>query len=62
VQIEGIELDAALGEVIEMARRLDLTAYDAAYLSLAARRGLALATIDERLMRACAAAGVEPVA
>lgn len=61
IRIEGLELDAALGEVIEIARRLELTAYDAAYLALAARRGLALATVDDRLRQACEDAGVELV-
>jgi predicted nucleic acid-binding protein len=59
VQIEGVPLDVALGEVTELARRLDLTAYDAAYLALAARRGLPLATVDDRLRRACGQAGVD---
>ena len=35
-----------------------LSAYDASYLELAMRRGLPLATQDERLMRAASAAGV----
>ena len=59
VQVEGVTLDAALGQVTDIARQLDLTAYDAAYLALAARRGLALATVDERLRQACVRAGVE---
>ncbi len=59
VQAEGVPLDAALGEVSELARALELSAYDAAYLALAARRGLALATVDERLRQASALAGVE---
>jgi len=61
VQVESVLLDAALGEVTELARELDLTAYDAAYLALAARRGIALATVDDRLRRACEEAGVELV-
>ena len=61
IQIETIDLRLALGEVTELARGLDLTAYDAAYLALAARRGLALATVDERLRQAAAASGVEVV-
>ncbi len=61
IQVEAIDLDAALGEVSDLARNLDLTAYDAAYLALAARRGLVLATIDERLQRACSSAGVKLV-
>jgi predicted nucleic acid-binding protein len=58
VTVEGVDLASALGEVTDIARTLDLTAYDAAYVSIAARRGLALATIDDRLSRACTQAGV----
>ena len=58
VRVETIEIDVALGEVLEVARALDLTAYDAAYLALAVRRGLALATSDDALRRACEQAGV----
>lgn len=36
----------------------DVTAYDAAYLLLAIRRGAPLATVDRQLARAAAAAGV----
>lgn len=62
VQIDGVDLRSALGEISEIARSLELTAYDAAYLALAARRGLALATVDERLGHACQRAGIELVA
>ncbi len=40
------------------ARAHDLSAYDAAYLDLAARRGLGLATLDERLAAAARLAGI----
>ena len=58
IEIEATDLGAALGEVAEVARTLDLSAYDAAYLSLAARRGIPVATVDDRLRRAAVAAGV----
>lgn len=58
VQVEAVDLRLALGEVTELARSLELTAYDAAYLALAARRGLALATADDRLRQAAASSGV----
>lgn len=61
IAVEGAPLAAALGEVMELARQLDLTTYDAAYLALAARRGVALATVDARLRQACKRAGVELV-
>ena len=44
--------------VLELARRHELSVYDAAYLELAQRRGLALATLDRRLSRAAGTAGV----
>ncbi|MGI8704064.1 MAG: type II toxin-antitoxin system VapC family toxin [Candidatus Limnocylindrales bacterium] len=53
IGIDVIELRTATGEVLEAARAFELTAYDAAYLSLAARHGLALATADARLAAAC---------
>lgn len=44
--------------VLAAARRHDLSAYEAAYLVLAERDGLPLATRDERLLVAARAAGV----
>jgi predicted nucleic acid-binding protein len=41
-----------------LTERHRITAYDAAYLELAARRGLPLATRDDKLSRAARAAGV----
>ena len=58
VQVEPVALTEALGEITEAARRLDLTTYDAAYLQLAVRRGLPLATVDERLRRASLVVGI----
>ncbi|HEV2646850.1 MAG TPA: type II toxin-antitoxin system VapC family toxin [Acidobacteriaceae bacterium] len=48
----------AWGETLELAGRHGLTVYDAAYLEIAVRRGLPLATLDGELRRA---AGVEGV-
>ena len=44
--------------ILDFARRFDLTIYDAAYLELAQRRGLTLATLDRALMRAAGPASV----
>jgi predicted nucleic acid-binding protein len=49
----------AWGATTQLAKRHRLTAYDAAYLELALRRGLPLATLDEELRAAGAAEGVE---
>ncbi len=44
--------------IFELARSHGLTFYDAAYLELAVRQG-AIASLDEALLRTCAAEGVE---
>jgi predicted nucleic acid-binding protein len=44
--------------IMELGRVYHLTAYDAAYLELAMRAGLPLATQDERLRAAATQAGV----
>jgi predicted nucleic acid-binding protein len=44
-------------QIIPLARAYRLTAYDAAYLELAIRAGLPLATLDDDLRKAAAAAG-----
>jgi predicted nucleic acid-binding protein len=48
----------AWGEIVRLARAHTLSTYDAAYLELAIRRGLPLATLDDRLKAATATAGV----
>lgn len=58
----AIELDSrsaaqALGDTLQLARRYQLSTYDAAYLELALREGLPLATDDEALRKALASAG-----
>ena len=49
----------SLGVLDDLAARYGLTAYDAAYLELALRRGLPLATRDKPLAAAAQQAGVE---
>jgi predicted nucleic acid-binding protein len=48
----------AWGATVRLAERHSLTVYDAAYLELAQRRGLPLATLDTELRRAAIAEGV----
>lgn len=48
----------AWGDTLSVARAHSLSAYDAAYLELAMRRGLSLATLDERLINAAKSLGV----
>jgi predicted nucleic acid-binding protein len=47
-----------LGDIYSLARTYRLSAYDAAYLELAMREGVVLATLDESLSAAAAKAGV----
>jgi predicted nucleic acid-binding protein len=49
----------AWGETLHLADRCGLTAYDAAYLELALRRRLPLATLDEHLRAGAAICGVQ---
>lgn len=63
LQALPIEVDAGAGlpdltESILLARKLGLTTYDAAYVELAKRRGLPLATLDKRLRAAASEAAV----
>lgn len=51
----------AWGETLSLAQRHKLTAYDAAYLELARRSGLPLATFDGDLAKAARKAGVKVV-
>ncbi|MBI5101835.1 MAG: type II toxin-antitoxin system VapC family toxin [Nitrospirae bacterium] len=64
--LEGvdIEVDAAtfahaLSDILQLARRYRISAYDASYLELALRLGLPLATLDEDLQKAAKKAGVK---
>lgn len=51
----------APGGTLQLARRFSLSAYDAAYLELALRQGLPLATLDAGLRQAADKAGVAEV-
>nr|WP_200892550.1 type II toxin-antitoxin system VapC family toxin [Aliterella atlantica] len=51
----------ALGTTLMLGRQEGLAAYDAAYLELALRLGLPLATIDTRLAEAASRCGVDLV-
>lgn len=48
----------ALSDTLQLARRYRLSAYDAAYLELALRAALPIATLDDDLLRAAQLAGV----
>lgn len=59
IQIDPKTSAQALGDTLQVARRYNLSAYDAAYLELALREGLPLATLDEGLIKAVKKAGVK---
>ena len=50
--------EEVLGPILNLARLRNLTVYDAAYLDLAMRRSIALATEDTDLRRAAERVGV----
>ena len=61
IRVDTRGIDRALTEVRFLAEQYQLTSYDAAYLELAMRTGVPLATLDERLRQAALAAGVPVV-
>ena len=58
IEWSDLTLDQALGPVLDLARAHGLSAYDAAYLELAMREGLPLATQDEALRASSQRVGV----
>lgn len=51
--------ERSIGVLASLAKRLGLTAYDAAYVDLAKRNSMALATLDARLRGACRKEGIK---
>ena len=62
IRIDDSTLDAVLSEVLQLARALGLSAYEASYVALALRHGAPLATLDDPLGRAATAAGAQLLA
>jgi predicted nucleic acid-binding protein len=58
VELESVNTEDVFRRVQDLSRRHGLTAYDAAYLDLAATSGFPLATLDEALLRACKQVGI----
>jgi predicted nucleic acid-binding protein len=58
IVIEPIDSARAFEQVLAVARQHELTEYDAAYLELALREGLPLATLDMKLRQVAQSAGV----
>jgi predicted nucleic acid-binding protein len=59
IEVEAMPSEHILSAVSDFGHRLEITSYDAAYIELAARRRLPLATLDERLRKACTALKIE---
>jgi predicted nucleic acid-binding protein len=58
IVVDGETSLHAFSDISHLARTYQLSAYDAAYLELAIRRGLPLACLDGKLRAAATAAGV----
>lgn len=58
IHVEPLDVARTWSTLLDLARRHALSAYDAAYLELAARLGVPLACSDDRLRRAAQTAGV----
>ena len=52
ITVDASTAARALGDTLQLARRFKLSSYDAAYLELALREGLPLATLDADLQSA----------
>jgi predicted nucleic acid-binding protein len=58
IRVDDESAGRVLTDVHRLAVQYRLTSYDAAYLELALRRDLPIATLDEELLLACKTAGV----
>ena len=58
IAVLPIDAPRAFDHILPVARQQSLSGYDAAYLDLALRQGLPLATLDEQLRRAAKTTGV----
>ncbi len=57
IEVDDQTLGVAWSKTLALAESFDLTVYDAAYLELALRKGLPLASLDEPLRKAMKKAG-----
>jgi predicted nucleic acid-binding protein len=58
ISIDPMRVDRAFGPILLLARKEQLSEYDAAYLDLALREGLPLATLDNKLRNTAQSAGI----
>ena len=59
IQTDTMTCHHAFNRTLTLARAYKLSSYDAAYLELAVRKGLPLATLDKGLAKAAVKAGIE---
>ena len=59
IEIDPVSPSRAWGAALDLARRHELSAYDAMYLELAVRLQIPLATLDRKLRTAGQAAGID---
>lgn len=59
LHVDSLTSQQSFTRTIALARAYNLSSYDAAYLELAIREGLPLATLDKDLLKAAKKAGVE---
>lgn len=59
IEIDNVTADRAFPHVLPLCRKYSLTSYDAAYLELAIRRELPLASLDNELRAGAKKAGVQ---
>lgn len=59
IEVDSATFAKSLSDTLQLARRHRLSTYDASYLEVALREGLALATLDEDLRKAAKKAGVK---
>jgi predicted nucleic acid-binding protein len=60
IQVDNATYSKALTDTLQLARRYNLSSYDASYLELALRKGLPLATLDKQLQDAVSFSGLKP--
>jgi predicted nucleic acid-binding protein len=58
VEVDSATFAKSLSDTLQLARRYRLSTYDASYLEVALREGMALATLDDDLKKAAKKAGI----
>jgi predicted nucleic acid-binding protein len=59
IVVDALTAHQAFSRTLALAKAYKLSSYDAAYLELAVRQSLPLATLDKELLRAAKKAGIE---